>query len=218
MLDWLIVLIVTPLTHLLCLTLRIEELGRPDLGPRAKQTEPPLWALWHETILPSVWWHRNQDVHVMISSSRDGELITTMGRFFGYTAVRGSSTRGGDEATREMVEHLKAGKRCAITPDGPRGPRRQMKKGAVNIARLAGCPVVPFTFAAERCWRLRSWDRFIIPKPFSRAVFVYGEPILVPEKEGNDEKYLSKIQKELDRITDLAESHFENKSKGTVKN
>lgn len=206
--DWLIVLLATPLIHLLGLTLRIKEEGRAELGPRARQAEPPLWALWHETILMSVWHHRDQDVHVMISASRDGELITTVGKFFGYTAVRGSSSKGGKEATREMVDYLKAGKRCAITPDGPRGPRREMKMGAVQIARLTGCSVVPFGFAAEHCWRLKSWDQFIIPKPFSRAVFVYGEPIRVPAEGGSDQDYFEKIQKELDRVTQAADSFF----------
>lgn len=207
-LDWLIVLLATPLIHLLGLTLRIKEAGRTELGPRSRPAEPPLWALWHETILMSVWHHRDRDVHVMISASRDGELISTIGKFFGYTAIRGSSSKGGKEATREMVDHLKAGKRCAITPDGPRGPRREIKMGAVQIARLAGCPVVPFGFAAEHCWRLRSWDKFIIPRPFSRAVFVYGEPIRVPEQGGDDKDYLLKVQKELDRVTLEAESFF----------
>lgn len=210
LLDWLIVLIATPLIHLIGLTLRIKSLGRSDLGPRAKQDQPPLWALWHETILMSVWYHRDQDVHVMISASRDGELITTVGKFFGYTAVRGSSSKGGKEATREMVDDLRAGKRCAITPDGPRGPRRVMKMGAVQIARLTGSPVVPFGFAAEHCWRLKSWDQFIIPKPFSRAVFVYGEPIPVPAEGGDDEEYFQRIQKELDRVTAEAENYFIN--------
>lgn len=207
-LDWLIVLLATPLIHLLGLTLRIKEAGRTELGPRSRPAEPPLWALWHETILMGVWHHRDRDVHVMISASRDGELISTIGKFFGYTAIRGSSSKGGKEATREMVDHLKAGKRCAITPDGPRGPRREIKMGAVQIARLAGCPVVPFGFAAEHCWRLKSWDKFIIPKPFSRAVFVYGEPIRIPAQGGDDKDYLLKVQKELDRVTLEAESFF----------
>ena len=207
-LDRVIIIIATPLIHLLGLSLRIKAEGRAELGPRGKQDEPPLWSLWHETILMSVWYHRDQDVHVMISASRDGELISTIGKFFGYTAVRGSSSRGGQEATREMVDFLKAGKRCAITPDGPRGPRREMKPGAVNIARLTGCPVVPFGFAAEHCWRLRSWDGFIIPKPFSRAVFIYGEPIRIPKSGGDDEKYVKQIQNEMDRVTEAAEKHF----------
>ncbi|HEY5040140.1 MAG TPA: lysophospholipid acyltransferase family protein [bacterium] len=207
-LDWLIILTATPFMHFLGLSLRIKEQGRSDLGPRGRQQEPPLWALWHETILMSVWYHRDQDVHVMISASRDGELISRVARFFGYTPVRGSTSKGATEAARHLVSYLKAGKRCAITPDGPRGPRRQVQMGAITLARLSGCPVVPFAFAAEHCWRLKSWDRFIIPKPFSRAVFVYGEPIRVPRKGGSDAEFLKQIQKELDRMTEIAEKCF----------
>jgi lysophospholipid acyltransferase (LPLAT)-like uncharacterized protein len=209
--DRMIVFLVTPLMYLLGWSLRIKEMGRSEWGPRAKQEEPPLWALWHETILMSVWHHRDQDVHVMISASRDGELISTIARFMGYTPVRGSSSKGGKEALREMVSFTRAGKRCAITPDGPRGPRREIKPGVVNLARLAGSPVVPFAFEAEHCWRLRSWDRFIIPKPFSRAVFVYGEPIRVPREGGADAEHLKKIQNELDRVTKVAENTFTRK-------
>jgi len=207
--DWLILLTVTPLIHLFGWSWRIEEAGRSELGPRARPKEKILWPLWHETILASVWWHRRRDVHVMISSSRDGELIATLARFLGYTPVRGSSTRGGQEAAREMVEFIERGKPCAITPDGPRGPRRQMKMGAVQIGRLTGCSVVPFGFAAEHGWRLKSWDKFIIPRPFTRAVFVYGEPIFVPSNEGNEKEYFQKFQAEMDRVTEQAEHYFE---------
>jgi len=206
--DWIIVLAATPLMHFLGLTLRVKSEGRSEWGPRARQDEPPLWALWHETILMSVWYHRDQDVNVMISASRDGELISTIARFFGYTAIRGSSSKGGREATRERGSRLKKGNRWAITPDGPRGPRREIKMGVVNLARLTHCPVVPFGFAAEHCWRLKSWDRFLIPKPFSRAVFVYGDPIRVPRRGGNNEKFLEQIQRELDRVTRSAEGYF----------
>ena len=205
-LDWIIILIATPLIHLLGLTLRIQEEGQAQLGPRARQKEAPLWALWHETILMSVWYHRDQDVRVMISASRDGELIARIARFFGYVPVRGSSSRGGREALSELIGHLKGGHRCAITPDGPRGPRREIKMGVLNLARMTGCPVVPFAFEAEHSWRLKSWDRFIIPKPFSRAVFVYGNPIKVPRHGGPE--YLKQIQAELDRITLVAEQYF----------
>jgi lysophospholipid acyltransferase (LPLAT)-like uncharacterized protein len=214
LLDWLIVVMATPLIHLLGLTLRLKELGRSEWGPRARPKDALLWALWHETILPGVWHHRGRDVHALISPSRDGELISTIGKFFGYGSVRGSSSWGGREATMEMVSALKAGKRCAITPDGPKGPRRQAKMGIVQIARQAGCPVVPFGFAAECCWRLRSWDQFIIPKPFSRAVFVYGDPIRVSEQSGDDEKSLQRVQKEMDRVTEEAENHFRQNKDG----
>jgi lysophospholipid acyltransferase (LPLAT)-like uncharacterized protein len=214
LLDWIIVVTATPLIHLLGLTLRWKELGCCEWGPAAQPKRPCLWGLWHETILMSVWYHRDQDVHAMISPSRDGELIATIGKFFGYTSVRGSSSRGGREATVEMVSVLKAGKGCAITPDGPRGPRRQAKMGAVQIARQAGCPIVAFGFAAEHCWRLRSWDRFIIPKPFSRAVFVYGEPIPVPGEGAEDTKCLEQVQKEMDRVTEEAENYFNQSKEG----
>jgi lysophospholipid acyltransferase (LPLAT)-like uncharacterized protein len=207
--DWLILLVVTPLIYLFGWSWRIEEEGRTELGPRARPQQKILWPFWHETILAGVWWFRHVGVHVMISSSRDGELIATLAKFLGYTPVRGSSTRGGQEAAKEMVEYINQGKPCAITPDGPRGPRRQMKMGTVQIARLTGCSVVPYGFAAEHAWRLRSWDRFIIPKPFTRGVFVYGEPIQVPEREGNEKEYLEKIQAEMDRVTRKAENHFE---------
>jgi lysophospholipid acyltransferase (LPLAT)-like uncharacterized protein len=205
-LDWIVILIATPLIHFLGLTLRIREEGQVQWGPRARQKETPIWALWHETILMSVWHHRDQDVHVMISPSRDGELISRIARFFGYTPIRGSSHRGGKEALGELISRLKAGKRCAITPDGPRGPRREIKIGVLSLARTTGCPVVPFAFAAEHCWRLRSWDQFIIPKPFSRAVFVYGQPVKVPRHGGPE--YLKQIQGELDRVTLAAEKYF----------
>ncbi|HET9869160.1 MAG TPA: lysophospholipid acyltransferase family protein, partial [bacterium] len=172
----------------------------------ADTPEPPLWSLWHETILMSVWYHRRRDVHVMISASRDGELISTVARAFGYVPVRGSSSRGGPEAAAELVEYLKAGKRSAITPDGPRGPRRRLKPGVAKIAALSGRPVVPFAFEAEKCWRLKSWDRFIIPKPFSRAVFVYGEPLRFTG--GDEGAFLDSIQAEMDRVQDRAERHF----------
>jgi lysophospholipid acyltransferase (LPLAT)-like uncharacterized protein len=209
--DWLIVLLVVPLMQVLGMSLRILEEGQSQLGPRGKQEEPPIWSLWHETILMGVWYHRNQDVHVMISASRDGELISTIAKIFGYVPVRGSSSKGGKEAAAEMVEFLGAGQRCAITPDGPRGPRRQLKQGVVAIARLSGRPVVPYAFAAEKCWRLKSWDGFIIPKPFSRAVFVYGNPIRVPKEGGEDRASFDQIQAEMDRVTNEAEHYFKAK-------
>jgi hypothetical protein len=153
------------------------------------------------------WYFRNRGDSVMISSSRDGELIAQLARKLGYNPVRGSSTRGGREAAKILVKLLKDGQSGAITPDGPRGPRRRMQSGAVIIPRQSGRPVVAIAFAAERCWRLKSWDRFIIPKPFSRCVFVYGEPITAG-KGSEPAKELKRIQDEMDRVTELAERYF----------
>jgi hypothetical protein len=205
--ERLLVALAIPLVHLLGLSLRIRDLGRPEWGPRG--VENVLWALWHETILMSIWYHRHRDVHVMISASRDGELVSRLARGFGFTPLRGSTSRRSLHATREMIARLRAGRRCGITPDGPRGPRRQAQIGVVAVARLTGRPVVPFAFEAERCWRMKSWDRFIVPKPFSRAVFVYGDPILVPRRGGSDADFLAQIQRELDRVTAIAEAAFD---------
>jgi lysophospholipid acyltransferase (LPLAT)-like uncharacterized protein len=205
--ERLAVALALPLLHLLGATLRIREEGRRDLGPRSRPNPPVLWALWHETILLGTWHHRHRGVHVMISASRDGELIARVAKGLGYTPVRGSSSRGGREAAQELVEAVKAGSNAAITPDGPRGPRRTCQPGVVKIAKLSRRPVVPFGFAAERCWRLRSWDRFILPKPFSRCVFVYGEPVAV-DPGGDDAVHLKRVQDELDRVTAAAEDFF----------
>jgi lysophospholipid acyltransferase (LPLAT)-like uncharacterized protein len=144
----------------------------------------------------------------MISASRDGERVARLAQFFGHTPVRGSTSKGSLQATRQLIASLRRGHRGAITPDGPRGPRRRAQAGMVAVARLSGCPIVPFGFEAERCWRLRSWDRFMIPKPFSRAVFVYGDPIGVPREGGSDAEYLARIQHEMDRVTAVAEGCF----------
>jgi lysophospholipid acyltransferase (LPLAT)-like uncharacterized protein len=194
------------LVHLLGLSLRIRELGRTEWGPHGDCI--PLWALWHETILMSIWQHRHCGTHAMISASRDGERVARLAKFFGVTPVRGSTSKDSLQATRRLIASLRAGHRGAITPAGPRGPRRRAQAGLVAIGRLSGCPIVPFGFEAERCWRLRSWDGFIIPKPFSRAVFVYGDPIRVPREGGSDAEHLARIQHEMDRVTAVAEGCF----------
>lgn len=206
-LERLLVFLAAPLVHLLGLTLRVELKGRVDLGFPKDRSGSYLMTLWHETLLMGMWFHRNRDIHVLISQSRDGELIAQVSRIFGYVPERGSSTRGGVLGARGMVSALKAGKRGAITPDGPRGPRRQLHEGVLAIARLSGRPVLPVAFCAESCWRFGSWDRFILPKPFSRALFFYGEPVIVPRR-GDDAKALRAIQAEMDRAMDRAESHF----------
>jgi lysophospholipid acyltransferase (LPLAT)-like uncharacterized protein len=142
---------------------------------------------------------------VMISASRDGELIARVTERLGYVPVRGSTSKGALAATRKLVARLRAGVRGAITPDGPRGPRRRAQPGLVGVARLSGRPVVAIGVGVQRCWRLPSWDRFAIPKPFSRVQVVYSEPIEVPREGGRDEDWLARIQDEMDRVTRIAE-------------
>lgn len=147
--------------------------------PRAlwSRKEASILAFWHDQLLLMVKGYRGPGASILISSSKDGELISrTMGRF-GMTAVRGSSSRGGVGALREMVRLAKVAEDLVITPDGPRGPRHEVKPGVIQLARLTGRPVIPMAFVASRGHRFKSWDRFLLPYPFSRGIFSFGEPL-----------------------------------------
>lgn len=186
-------------------TLREREIGHTEWSMRSSRANA-LWSLWHETLLLGVWFYRRRRVHAMISASRDGERIAQATRHLGYEPVRGSTSKGALGATRRLVAALRAGERAVLTPDGPRGPRRQAQPGLVAAARLSGRPVVAIGIGVGRCWRLNSWDRFAIPKPFARVCYAYGEPIWVPREGGSDAEHLARIQREMDRMTEVAEA------------
>ena len=144
--------------------------------------EPVIFVLWHGRLLPLGYLHRGQGVYGLASLSADGEYIARILQHWGMPMVRGSSSRGGDTAFREMVRVVRAGHSMSITPDGPRGPREVLKPGVVQLAQLTGAPLIPLAAAADRAWWFTSWDRFLVPKPFARVAVTYGEPILVPRK------------------------------------
>jgi lysophospholipid acyltransferase (LPLAT)-like uncharacterized protein len=145
-----------------------------------REGKPVVFTLWHGRLLPCTYHHRHQGVVTLVSLHRDGEYITRAVRRWGYTAVRGSTSRGGLEALRELIRHVKQGRSLAITPDGPRGPREKMKPGPVIIAQRTGAPIIPVASAASRGWFFGGWDRFLIPQPFARCQIAYGEPVFVP--------------------------------------
>jgi lysophospholipid acyltransferase (LPLAT)-like uncharacterized protein len=206
LLERLLIALAVPLLCALGSTLRARELGRVDWSLRSSRDPGALWSLWHETLLPGIWFYRRREIRVMISASRDGERIARITQRLGYQPVRGSTSKGSLAATRKLVAGLREGHRTAITPDGPRGPRRCAQPGVVAVARLSGRPVVAIGIGPERCWRLPSWDRFAIPKPFSRLHYAYGDPIWVPREGGSDADYLAQIQREMDRVTEIAEA------------
>ena len=165
-----------------------------------------IYTFWHEAMLiPAVLYGR-PDVHVLISQHADGELITEIIRRFNFSVVRGSTTRGALKAMREMLRIAKSN-HLAITPDGPRGPRRVAQQGLVYLASRTGLPIVPGGFAYGRCWRAKSWDRFMVPKPLTTAYIVSGTPIQIPPKikaEQIDEQ-LARVQESMDSLTSAAE-------------
>src|SRR5262245_11103754 len=131
-------------------------------------------AFWHNRVFLATWFFRRRGIVVMTSQSFDGEYIARFIQRFGYGAARGSSRRGGARALRELVACLRHGMDAAFTIDGPTGPRYVAKPGAVQLAALTGAAILPVGAAAERYWEVNSWDRFQIPKPFSRAVLFMG--------------------------------------------
>jgi hypothetical protein len=133
-----------------------------------------IFALWHGELLPLLWHHRGENIAIVISEHRDGEIIARIAESLGYSTVRGSSSRGGSRALIGLMREIDAGRDGAITPDGPRGPARVFAPGAAVAAQRTGALIVPIRASASRAWRLKSWDRFVIPKPFSRVQVSYG--------------------------------------------
>jgi lysophospholipid acyltransferase (LPLAT)-like uncharacterized protein len=132
-----------------------------------------VFTLWHGQMLPLLWTHRGQGVSVLISEHRDGEIIARAATALGFRTIRGSTFRGPDRALAGLVRELRAGHDVAVTPDGPRGPAGQFAPGALIAAQRANAPIVSVGAAATRVWKLKSWDGFIIPKPFARVTVAY---------------------------------------------
>jgi lysophospholipid acyltransferase (LPLAT)-like uncharacterized protein len=161
-------------------TVRFTTVHRERFDRFADRGEPVLYACWHGRLLPVTYYHRREGVGALISQSADGEYIARVAKGWGYDPIRGSTSRGGRAALREVVRRLRAGQSVAMTPDGPRGPRQEAQGGILVAARLAGVPVVPVAAGCSRAWWLGSWDRMCVPKPFSRVLLAYGEPLRVP--------------------------------------
>lgn len=141
--------------------------------------QPHVFLLWHEALLPLLWQHRHQGVGIVVSEAREGRYLAEFAAGLGYRSLYGSSTRGGTRALLGAVRELRAGRAVAFTPDGPRGPRRELKPGVVAAAQRGAAPIIPLHAEADRAWRLHSWDRFVIPKPFARVRISYGRPFEV---------------------------------------
>ncbi|HEY1732519.1 MAG TPA: lysophospholipid acyltransferase family protein [Terriglobales bacterium] len=171
---------------------------------------PGIFPFWHRCVLPATWIYRHQHPAVMTSQSRDGEFIARVIRRFGFVPVRGSSSRGGQRALLEMNKLLTEGNAVAFTIDGPRGPRGVAKKGPVLLARMSGAAITAFYVAVERAWVLNTWDKLVIPKPFSRIYVRFARKIFVPPQADDAamERYHAEMQAALDRITEFADSQF----------
>jgi lysophospholipid acyltransferase (LPLAT)-like uncharacterized protein len=162
------------LIRLLGMTLRYEDILAPGVTRGDLIPGPTVFAFWHRSLLICAHRFRNKDIAILISRSFDGELIARTVELLGFRAIRGSSTRGGATGLRQMSEAYRQGHRCAITADGPKGPAMVAKPGAAQLAQLVDAPWVGAFYALpERAWTLKTWDRFLIPKPFSRVAITF---------------------------------------------
>ena len=175
----LVALLAAPFLWLLARSWRIRTSGEPAWP--ALEAEPGSYVLvsWHEALLPLLWYHRRRGITIVVSESQDGRYLAAYARRLGYRTAWGSSTRGGVKALLGAVKVLQQGQPAAFTPDGPRGPRRVLKDGALLAAQRGEARLVALHAAADRKWRIRSWDRFLVPKPFARVRIAYAAPYRV---------------------------------------
>jgi len=184
-------------------TVAIEEGGPPHW-----YVAPAIYAFWHRCLIPACFQWRKKQIAVLTSSSFDGEYIASILGKFGYTAVRGSSTRGGARGLLGMQKELESGHSVAFTIDGPKGPVYVAKPGPALLARVTGLPLICFHVALEDPWVLtKSWDRFMVPKPFSRALVRISSLIHVPADGPDLDPYQNQMQAALDRVRDYADAN-----------
>ncbi len=174
------------LVHALARTWRVEILGTEHRQCLPRE-EGFLVCMWHGRMLIGAAVFAHQGFRVLVSPSGDGDLSQALLLASGHRVLRGSSSRGGARALREILELLRAGERVVITPDGPRGPRHAINPGLAWVARATGYPILPLCLVADRAWHLGSWDRFTIPMPRARVVAHWGAPVRVAPETGDED-------------------------------
>jgi len=203
--------IVYSVIRLLGPTLRFEVLGWHHAEKVYAAKKQCIWAFWHRVIIPIVWWYRNHGVVVMNTTAFDGQWTRKVIEWLGFGTAQGSSSRGGLRGLAVKARRIEEGKDGAFTIDGPRGPRYIAKPGPVMLARKTGAPIMVFHVGVDRGRTFeKTWDHFLLPMPFARAVILFAPPIFVPKDasaELMDAKH-AEMQKELERVRDVAEAWF----------
>lgn len=206
-----LVRLIAAVVRLLAVTLRYQWEFHP--GILANQNRPVIFCTWHNRVLLShVMWRgytrhigRTGRLGAAVSASRDGAIITGVLEQFGIDAVRGSSSRRGSQAMLELLTLIQRGHDLAVTPDGPRGPRYVAQMGSIALAQFAGRPILPAANSFKWKICLKSWDRFQIPLPFSRATMRFGELLIVPPDQTTDEQrelFRAELQRRLLALTE----------------
>ncbi len=202
-LGWLIILVLGKLIF-------IKEKNKKYVRQVQEKKAKFIYVLWHGKILVPIYVHRGEKIVPMISLHDDGELIAQTIYKLGYRPVRGSSTRGGQKAFYEMVRRINQGAVGTMIPDGPKGPRHQLKPGTLYIAQQTDAYLLPISYSSNRPLIFNSWDKFMLPLPFSKNIMIYGEPIKVPASTSARElvKIRASLEKQMVELDLQADEYF----------
>lgn len=200
---WLVPRLIFLIHKLMAWTIRWEFVGERYRPGQA----PYILSFWHARILMMPYAYRGWNGSMLISEHRDGAFIADAVELMGIQSSRGSSTRGGARALLEMIRIARNGRSLGITPDGPKGPREVVQPGTVQLSKKSGLPLRAVCYATKRHWRANSWDRFYIPQPFTRGVFVIGEPVFADSDD--DAENLSRFQQAMDDVQRQADGYFD---------
>jgi lysophospholipid acyltransferase (LPLAT)-like uncharacterized protein len=214
--DALLMAVLPPLAAMLikallfsCRVVKVEGLERYEEAI-GRSGGGAVYVTWHQRMSYFFYFGGSHHVTTMISRSRDGEYVARLASWLGFRTVRGSSSRGGPTAVRELTRRIREGELGGMLADGPQGPARVAKLGTVLIARDGGAPIIPVLWGADRCWTFNSWDRYLLPKPFARIVLYAGEPLWVPQTvRGQElEKYRLLLEERMNEGTRWCDRHF----------
>jgi lysophospholipid acyltransferase (LPLAT)-like uncharacterized protein len=195
-LVWLVGSLLNAYGQLFLITSRLRIEADPEVERLVReQRVPVIYALWHSHVffVPLFRTFERRPVSVLLSAHRDAQIVGVAARLRGIRLVFGSSTRGGAKAYLQLLTVLQSGESVVMTPDGPKGPAERVKSGVIRLAQQSGCAIVPVALASSRLHRLKSWDRSLLPLPFSKAVFELGAPLYCP-----DEALLEPLQQQLE--------------------
>jgi lysophospholipid acyltransferase (LPLAT)-like uncharacterized protein len=202
------------MVQLLSLTMKFEEIN-PEIPESLRANgSPVIPVFWHGRLLmmPVLYKReRERRLSFLVSPHRDGQVVGKALQRFGLHPILGSTTRRGFSAFKKMVEASRDGSHIVITPDGPRGPRCQVQAGVIELAKVTGRPILPVAFSASRKKVFNTWDRFVLPYPFSKGVFIWGEPVHVEPggDRANIEERRILLERRLNELTERADHYFD---------
>jgi lysophospholipid acyltransferase (LPLAT)-like uncharacterized protein len=209
--EWLLLNVAPTVAHayirLLHRTMTVEARGREVLEEARRSPGRYILCFWHSRFVLMPYAYPGGRIVVLSSDHRDAEALVRVLRKFGIEQARGSTSRRSLTGMRQILRKVEDGCDVGMTPDGPKGPRRKVQPGVIAVARFTGLPIIPVGFSASPARRLRTWDKTLVPKLFSRGLFLYGDAIRVPRDAGEDEQERLRgvLEAALDRVTDAAD-------------